>query len=249
DSAPLVVSTFADTAALVTGAQDIAANTAIANFESSPDGPAVAEGEISSTIDTDDDSFSGIANSVASASGLFLVNPGETFSFDFSFQLALDTSIDNPQKESASALGELGLFLSAKPFEPGDLDLDNPDPQELENIFLSDVGFNALDSLQLIAELNTVGDEPDPQALATDGFSGSDLVGGLTLGGLSEEILFDIQGTYSQTFNEATFIKLNGAVLTGHASAQAVPAPSVLWGVLILGGGLLAGYRTTPSRF
>ncbi|MCU0516853.1 MAG: hypothetical protein MUC60_08290 [Oscillatoria sp. Prado101] len=104
----LGTATNTNTLAVVTGADSSTASTAEALAYFLP----YSAGNISfSAASGQGSSYFGVAQSMAEVVGNFLVGPGESFGFNFNASLALQTAIDNPQTEMASAAGRTAFFL------------------------------------------------------------------------------------------------------------------------------------------
>lgn len=145
------------------------------------------------------------AKGEASLVGNFLVNQGQTLSFDFFTELGLFTSVDNPREERASAVANIwfGLF-----------DTTTGDLLDTFEIFRS---LNAGASPVLTSSTNgtsrflysLISDDP-----TTDFFESGAV------------------GSYSRTFDRETSIQLVG-FQRNEASVQTVPAPGALPGLFL----------------
>lgn len=104
----LGTATNANTLAVVTGPASSVTATAKALAYFVPQ----SAGNISlSAASGQGSSYLGVAQSMAAVVGNFLVGPGESFGFNFNASLALGSTVDNPQKEMASAAGRIAFFL------------------------------------------------------------------------------------------------------------------------------------------
>ncbi len=195
------------------GSGDAIAKAEAAAFFNIP--AALAGNEILNTAEGVGYSYLGLAESQALLSGVFELDAQETFSFDFKGVLSLATTIDSIEAESAFALGGLGFALFGE---------TESQPTTL------------LDSLNVFATLTTPGDNDlyefllagNPGSLSISRFERQ-------TGGTGEFLNLEFQGSYRRTFNEPTRVSLV-ETKTGVAEVQAVPAPSLIWGMLTYGG-------------
>lgn len=151
--------------------------------------------------------FFGSGSSEAIASGNFLIKANQIFSFDFSGWLKLETEITDASHESALAGGS--IFLNV-----GD------------------------DSFDILSFLNSPGDDLGPEIFSAENFNFSTLDIIQEADGLSELTYISFSGSYSEQATEDRDISLS-AELTSEVlvdSKVTVPAPSLLWGLLTLGG-------------
>lgn len=198
----------------------IATSEAAAAFVTLPDKAAELDLAVFSEVSGDSSSLFGLANGETSASGVFFIDQGETFAFDFSLSLELLTSIDNPETESAFAFGNFIFPL----FSQGLIDQESTEE------------FSFLSALQLSAILDTVLDESDfPELFIGDDFEIISEIFQVDNTGLDQGITINITGSYEQTFEQATLIRVQQASFDAVAIAQAVPTPSLLWGILSMG--------------
>lgn len=171
--------------------------------------------EISSVAAGTGFSYLALAESEALLAGVFELGTKETLSFDFKGTLTLATAITSVNAESAFALGSLGFALFGETASQ---------PVAL------------LDNLGLLATLSTPGDD-DIYELVIVGNPGSFTFNNFErqTGGTSEFLSLDFSGRYSRTFEEPTLVSLV-ETKTGIAEVQAVPAPSLIWGILTYSG-------------
>jgi len=228
---PVVVSTTAGTFFEELGADVTALAEAAADFTSVPPQNALAEAKIHTDVEGGKPSFFGEAGSLATTSGLFLVEAGEEFYFDFRFDLNLEIGIDDPTFEMAKAIAEAGLFLSSQASD--DLDISSLNPEEIEALFNQD-NYNPLDNFLVSAELSS-SNKSFFSFSSTPTFSFGQTKIKEDFDGLNQQLIFDIGGTYRKTFSEATLVKFESAFLGSRVSVQAVPAPSFLWGIVLIG--------------
>jgi hypothetical protein len=186
---------------------------AFAAFLNSQSPPSAYNTSISK-VNGDGSNYFGEAKSVAEVIGYnFLVEQGETFSFKFKGSLDLETSIDDPQAEAASATGEISLVL-----------FDSSDEDNL----------NSLDSFTVYGDLTTL---EDGDFIKYDNSANISLEPSGTSFETSSEMKQEyaralVQGKYSRTFDRLTYLTLvesksNQASATATASA-AVPEPSTI---------------------
>ncbi|NJL46289.1 MAG: hypothetical protein HC929_00720 [Leptolyngbyaceae cyanobacterium SM2_5_2] len=212
---PLTTATDADTDTIsiaLGGGSAIAKAEAAARFNIPL---ALAGNEIISTAEGNGYSYLGLAQSQASISGVFELAAQETLSFDFKGVLTLAAAIDDSNTEFAFALGRLGFALFGETASQ---------PEAL------------LDSLDVFATLTTPGNGDiyefliagNPGSLAIEQFERQ-------TGGPGEFLNLRFKGRYSRTFKEPTLVSLV-ETKTGVAEVQAVPTPSLIWGIMTYGG-------------
>ena len=119
---PLDVTTLHDTNTQAIAPNGLVKSNASANAlfltNESNQSSSQANGSSVSVVSGSGHNYSGLAQSVAQIIGYtFQIKSGETFSFDFDSSLNLNTSIDQPEIEAATAIGtvSLGLYESADP--------------------------------------------------------------------------------------------------------------------------------------
>lgn len=161
--------------------------------------------------------YSGEAISEARVVGNFFIPrhaSNSSFSFDFVANLNLETSVDDPTIESASAIADIALLVFAG---------SNPDSLTLVDFFTV-AGF-----------LNAA---KDGDFLKTDS-SSSVIFNHKTLspifGGLQETATASFNASYQRTFNSGTYVTLV-ETKASVASAQAVPEPSTMLAALSASG-------------
>jgi hypothetical protein len=179
---------------------------------------SAATGSASSVVNGRGNNYFGLAQSVAKVIGYtFEITSGETFSFDFNSSLKLNTSVDQPGIETATAIGIIGLGL-----------YDSADPTNL----------TLLDFLTISGNLGT----PDNSAgLTVDQSAGITFNSKQTsleqfLGGNQASASASVQGRLSRSFPNQTSLTLIEYSVSESTSA-AVPEPSnVLASVVCIGG-------------
>jgi hypothetical protein len=128
--------------------------------------------------------YLGLAESVADLKGIFKIAENTTFSFEFTADLNLETSIDNPGVESAKANGNifLGLFDADK-----------------NTLF---------DSFYLGAGLNTPSDVDFLNFDISKNFSIKNSVTAISTGSKKESARASIEGFFKRTFTKKTNLAL-----------------------------------------
>lgn len=200
---PLKIETLTDTdtVAIATSGQATAEADAFAKFITDPL-PASASNLSFSTGSGDGSNYSAEAESLAAIIGYnFVVEKGETFSFNFKGFLDLKTSIDAPQAEVASANGDLSLVL-----------FDNTNK-------------NTLGSFTLFGGLTTSGDD-DFLDYNSESITFNPTIH-TSFGGTQEFAKASIQGNFSRSFDSLTSITLVEAK-SNQANVAAVPEPSTI---------------------
>jgi hypothetical protein len=180
----------------------------------------------------DSKDYFGTADATAKIVGNFDVDPGQLFSFNFTSALDLETSIDNPPTENASASGKLAFYL---------LDTTNIPENNLPN-FLSDLLSNPTDSnlqnpldfFSLTGYVNTVGNNDfiTTQKSANVTLASEDKE--LNFGGTQEFATDIIEGSLQRSFNRKTNLTL--IALRSTQVKVAAPEPSNSLAVLLLFG-------------
>lgn len=209
--------TFTDTVA--TNGQVNADADAVAVFVTDP--PASAGNLSYSTVNGSGSEYVGSAESTAAVIGYnFIVNKGDTFSFNFDAALSLATSIENPQFETAIASGSISLNV---------YDTTN------QNNWIK------LDSFNLYGNIATSGNKDyidyrtsrhislDPIATTVD----------TNFGGEQESAIATVQGVFSRTFDRLT--NLTVVEVKNNQASVSVPEPSSFLGLLLCIIGM--GYR------
>lgn len=219
---PISVGAFTDTdtSAEAFGGSVNASADAEASFESKDLETTVAENSSLAEVQGSGLGYSGVANGVASILGIFEVDAGESFSFDYSGSLELRTSVDQIQQEIASAFGQLGFVLS-------------------------DNSGSVIDYLNFSASLNTPGQEDSPSLFRTSDFGVLNYSLNSSLGGTQEFVIATFDGSYRHNFDTYTEITLRETKVGG-AEAKAIPTPSPLRALIVFFGCQLL-YRRRKS--
>jgi hypothetical protein len=209
--------TFTDTFA--TNGQVNADANAEASFITAP--PASANNVSYSSVNGNGSEYFGSAESTAAVIGYdFVVNKGETFSFNFAAGLNLATSIDNSQFETANASGIITLRV---------YDTTNRD------------NWINLDSFTLSGNLTTSGNKDylDYQTSQNISLNPSVTTIDTNFGGDRESANAAIQGIFSRTFDSVTNLTL--VEVKNNQASVSVPEPSSFLGLLLCVIGM--GYR------
>lgn len=139
----------------------------------------------SSSVKGEGNSYLGQAQSTAGVLGYnFIIGAGETFSFNFNAALALDTSIDDPSRESADAVGNIAFMLY------NSTDLNNP-----------------LDFFTLSGKLTSQGNDDFLSADHSTSVSFEEN-NAISSQGTEESAFASIQGWFSRTFSTLTHLTL-----------------------------------------
>ncbi len=149
-----------------------------------------ANGLSSSVVSGSGNSYAGLAQSIAQVVGYsFQIERGETFSFDFNNALNLQTSIDQPGLETATAIGTIGLKL-----------FDAADPNNL----------TLLDFLTISSNLGTPGTSDALTVDQSNGitFSSKQTLLNSSLEGKQVSASASVQGSLSHFFANPTSLFL-----------------------------------------
>jgi hypothetical protein len=191
---PLGVETFTDTLTdtIATNGQVTTNANANASFTADPlNPPTFAENSSVSTANGAGKNYFGLAQSIAAIIGYdFLVRDKERFSFDFLADLKLNTSIENPQFERASAAGEISFQL----YNTNDRD-----------------NWILLDFFSISGKLKTPGGGDSFIANKSNSITTSKpLIDFLkkSYGGSEESARASVTGKYSRTFDSLTYLTL-----------------------------------------
>jgi hypothetical protein len=146
--------------------------------------PAIATNSTLSLALGEGRDYLGLAESEASVIGYFDVEAGTDFSFDFTTELNLRTSIDNPPAENARAAGEVSFAL---------LDLDND---------------TVLDFFSLVGNLNTLGDDDFVALEQSDNVTLIEPESESSFGGKDEFASSNVLGNFQRSFTDKTSLAL-----------------------------------------
>ena len=182
----------------------------------------------------DGSEYSGLAQSTAAIIGYnFLIDKGETFSFNFKAALNLETSIDNPQFESANATGNISFKL----YETSNLD-----------------NWMLLDSFTLSGNLATMSNNDYLNYENSNSFTLNPSKTALetSFGEQQETAQASTQGIFSRTFDVLSNLtlveaKTNQAEINANRGSVSVPEPSNMLGLLLCVTAM--GYRITRKAF
>lgn len=208
--APSSVSAFADTDAdsQLFGKRAIAGTQTEANA-SFVDSPAFASNENLSKAFGDNQAYLASAESESEVIGDFEIKAGNNFSFDFTGNLNLETSIDNPLIENAVSTGEIFFGL---------WDIDNE---------------TLLDNFSLIGNLTG---KDDNDFIELDKSNNVNLNENFdtNFGGLEESIEAPIKGSYKRFFANDTNLRLVEFKL--NTAIAKAPEPSTGLALLLSSG-------------
>ena len=196
--------------------------------------PFFAKNTSFSRTNGDGSEYSGLAESTAAIIGYnFLIDKGETFSFNFKAALNLETSIDNPQFESANATGNISFKL----YETSNLD-----------------NWMLLDSFTLSGNLATMSNNDYLNYENSNSFTLNPSKTALetSFGEQQETAQASTQGIFSRTFDVLSNLtlveaKTNQAEVNANRGSVSVPEPSNMLGLLLCVTGM--GYRITRKAF
>lgn len=159
--------------------------------------------------------YTGVAQSLARVIGLFLMpqDANGVFKFDFSAGLILETAIDDPSFEQATANGtvEFAIFAGADP-----------------------TALSLVDSFTLAGGLNSAAGSDFLTKDKTANLLVSQPVFSKLFGGLNESAIAVIEGSYERTFDVGTYISLVETKINA-ANAQAVPEPATILATALAG--------------
>ena len=153
----------------------LARNTALASFMVNP--PEASNLSMSEALG-EGRNYLGLAETEATVVGNFVVEADTPFSFDFSAELDLTTSIDAPPAENATASGDISWAL---------VDTANN---------------NVLDSFSLVGNLTTLGDNDFLALQASENIDLTDPVLDSNIGGNEEFITTVVDGRVERSYNE-----------------------------------------------
>lgn len=196
--------------------------------------PFFAKNTSFSRTNGDGSEYSGLAQSTAAIIGYnFLIDKGETFSFNFKAALNLETSLDNPQFESATATGNISFKL---------YETSNPD------------NWIYLDSFTLSGNLATMSNNDYLNYENSNSFTLNPSKTALetSFGEQQETAQASTQGIFSRNFDVLSNLtlveaKTNQAEVNANRGSVSVPEPSNILGLLLCVTTM--GYRITRKAF
>ncbi len=204
---PIVISNSDTFTNAIKGTVDAKAN-AEANFYNTP--KPSASNFAFSQASGEGEKYFGIAKSFAQVIGDFAIEANQSFSFNFTSDLNLQTAIDNPLLENAIASGETSFAL---------FDIDNQ---------------SLVDYFSVLGNLNTAGNGDSLELQNTDNISFSRQSQEKIFGGNQELAEAFFQGSYQRTFTNKTNLRLI-EVKANQARVATVPEPSNLASFLVAG--------------
>ncbi|KAB8331206.1 hypothetical protein SD80_027185 [Scytonema tolypothrichoides VB-61278] len=175
--------TNANTVTIGNGGIVVALAQGAATFVTSPTPPEASNFSLSQALGESRD-YLGEAESQAALIGNFVVNAQTPFSFDFTTNLTLETSIDNPPAENARAAGDIFFAL---------IDTTNN---------------TVLDFFDLTGNLETLGDNDFIAFQKSDNVTLNNPVTTSNFGGNQESATAFIQGSVQRSFANETNVAL-----------------------------------------
>jgi hypothetical protein len=177
----------------------------------------------------DSKDYFGTADATAKVIGNFNVDAGKLFSFNFASGLDLETQIDNPPTENASASGKLSFLL---------LDTSNVPQSNLRN-FLSNllsntsnsIPTNALDYFSLSGNLNTLGNGDFITSQKSQDITFTNENKDFSFGGTQEFATDFIEGSLQRSFDRKANLTLVALRFT--QSRVVAPEPSLNLALLL----------------
>jgi hypothetical protein len=203
------------------GSSSNAISQADAIFMNPPGGGSFAGNLAVTTASGQGSEFEAIAEAEAKVVGNFLIEESQTFSFDFSGALQLDTSIDHPNFERAKASGDIILLLV--------------DSTDAENIIF-------LDYFNLSGNLATVGSNDFLIQNQTSNFQLNTFTEHTSFGGLQELAFGEVAGYFEKSFDSPTQLTL----VEVKANLVAVKTPEPMNGLVAIVG--LAGFAVRRHK-
>ena len=197
---PQDVATLTDTNTFATA--EIGSTTALAQAQAE----FIVGASTSASLNSDSTSFGegaiykGIADSISQVFVNFSVEANQFFTLDFTASLNLESSIDTLQSESASAIGNLSLFL-----------IDST----TQSIY---------ESFSLFSYLDSQGDNDYLDYQASQNITFTIDSSGTSFGGTHEVINASVEGSLERLFTSSTNLTLL-AVTTNQASVSSVKTP------------------------
>lgn len=210
NQAPSTINNFSDTNTQVFGKGGIIEAEAIANaiFSQSP---IPGKSNISlSKASGESQAYFGFAESLSQNIGSFEIEAGTSFSFDFQADLELQTSIDNPSSENATANGDISFLL---------LDVDNN---------------SVLDFFNIAGNLATKSDDDFVGLETSDNVKLNQPSINPNFGGLEESLQVSVSGQFKRDFADDINLELI-EIKQNKVSAKA-PEPSASLALLLSSG-------------
>lgn len=164
----------------------------------------------SSVAGGDNTAYLGMAESEATIRGVFDIDKDSVFSFDFATNLNLATSVDRPERESASAGGELFFAL---------FDVE-------ENTILD--SFSLAGDLTKQGNNNFIGYQKEGNVILTHSNTDYDFVGNQKLA------MADVDGYVKRYFTHPTTLAL--VQVKSNEVMVSTPEPSIIVGLIVSSG-------------
>jgi hypothetical protein len=220
---PLDTSTFTDIKTSTTTQSGLAVANANAQAEFTLNSSTSASLNSDSTTFGIGQEYEGNANSISQVLGYFFVEANQDFTLDFTADLALETSIDNPQGESANAIGGLALLA------------------------IDTTTQAVYDSFSIFGRLNTSGDGDSLEYQRSNNIALTSNSTETLFGGTQESAKASIKGSLQNRFISPTNLTLV-AVTTNQASVK-TPESSNTLALLGFCGALGLWYGVKGNRF
>lgn len=194
-------------------------------LNSPPQGQNFAESEVAG----DGSNYQGNGQALSEIIGQFFIpetitNP--VFRFNFSVNLDLEATIDDPTTETAQAIGKVVFSVFAG---------SQPDNQSLVDLFVLSGGVDNSNQTDFLKIQGTENVNYSTPVLST------------TFGGFQESVLAVVNGSYERHFTQGTYITLVETKST-NTNTAAVPEPSTLLAVAISGVVGLVLKRRKPEN-
>ena len=220
---PQNISTFSDTNTSAISQNGLTEANANAQADFTVDSSSSAALNSDSTTFGVGQEYQGNANSISQVLGNFFVAANQDFTLDFTADLELGTSIDNPQFESANAIGSLALLA-----------IDST----TQAIY---------DSFSIFGNLNTQGDGDSLEYQSSQNITLTSNSTETIFGGTQESAKASVKGSLQNRFDSPTNLTLV-AVTTNQASVK-TPESSNTLALLGFCGALGLWYGVKGKRF
>lgn len=166
--------------------------------------------------------YLGLAESQTEVIGNFFVEAGQTFSFDFTANFDLNTSIDDPSFENANASGDLAFFL-----------VDTHQPSNIYDYFV------------ISGNLTTPGNDDFLNSQSSEHLVFNVNSSQTDFAGTQEFALTAVEGLLERDFEQPTSITLIQS--TANSASVPVPESESTFGLLLFLGFMGARYRASKK--